>query len=62
MIIHNDSMLREAPTHVLAEEINTLADLPAGWEPDCLPYTNYTYSEMPEHIVNKTIEEHLKCN
>jgi hypothetical protein len=59
MLIHYDSMTNEEPTHIVAEEIKTVGDLPDKWELECLPYTNYRYVNMPEEIVNKTIKQFL---
>jgi hypothetical protein len=47
---------------VVAEEINDLGALPAGWEGGCIPYANFKYSNMPEALVNKTIKEYLNGN
>jgi hypothetical protein len=60
MIIHQDSLTREGLSNVVAEEIKTEGDLPAGWETGCLPYSNYTYHRMPENIVNKPIKKFLE--
>jgi hypothetical protein len=57
--IHVDNMLREPLAHIVAEEIKTLADIPAGWEADCLPYTNYRINSTPKELINKTIAEYL---
>jgi hypothetical protein len=62
MIIHEDSLRSEGLSHVVAEEINDLGALPAGWEGGCIPYTNFKYSNMPEALVNKTIKEYLNGN
>lgn len=60
MIIHNDSLLSEGISHVVAEELKTEGDLPAGWETGCLPYTNYPISHAPRELINKTIKEFLE--
>jgi hypothetical protein len=62
MTIHADSLRDEGLSHVLAEEIKTLGELPAGWVPGCLPYTNHNYVNMPEELVNLPISEYLKEN
>lgn len=59
MVIHADTMLSEAPTHIMAEQINSLGDLPEGWTPDCLPYSNYKWTNISEDLVNKSIEDLL---
>lgn len=59
MTIHEDAMRSDGLTHVLAEEMRSLNDLPAGWVPSCLPYTNYSYARIPEDLVNKSIEDLL---
>ncbi len=59
MVIHADTMLHEQPTHILAEQIHSERDLPEGWTPDCLPYSNYKWTNISEDLVNKSIEELL---
>lgn len=59
MHIHADSMRSEDPTHILAEEIHCLSNIPPGWEDSCLPYANYPYSRIPEDLLNKSIKELL---
>jgi hypothetical protein len=59
MCIHESSMRSDGLTHVFAEEFNDLGSLPAGWDPSCLPYSNYPYSRIPEDLVNKSIKELL---
>lgn len=59
MNIHESSMRSEGLTHVLAEELKDLGALPPGWDPSCLPYSNYPYSRIPEDLVNKSIKELL---
>lgn len=60
MVIHNDSLTSEGLSNVVAEEIKTEGDLPAGWETDCLPYSNHPYQRIPEDILNKTIKKFLE--
>ena len=59
MIINADSLRDEGLSHVLVENIHHLGDLPGGWEGRCLPYLNRRAVNMPEELVNKTIEEYL---
>lgn len=59
MCIHESSMRSDGVTHVLAEELKDLDSLPPGWDPSCLPYSNYPYSRIPEDLVNKSIKELL---
>jgi hypothetical protein len=60
MIIHNDSLMIEPATHVLAEGIKTLGDLPDEWNGTCLPYLNMKSSDIPMEMVNKTIKDFLE--
>jgi len=57
MIIHESSMRSEGLSHVVAEKLEDLDSLPSGWDPSCLPYSNYPYSRIPEDLVNKSIKE-----
>lgn len=59
MCIHESSMRSDGLTHVIAEELQDLDSLPPGWDPSCLPYSNYPYSRIPEDLVNKSIKELL---
>ena len=59
MCIHESSMRSDGLTHVIAEEVRDLGSLPPGWDPSCLPYSNYPYSRIPEDLVNKSIKELL---
>jgi len=60
MCIHESSMRSDGLTHVIAEELKDLDSLPPGWDPSCLPYSNYPYISIPEDLVNKSIKELLE--
>ena len=57
MRIHADSMRSEAPTHVVAEELHDLGNLPKEWDGNCLPYTNHHPATMPRELINTSIQE-----
>jgi hypothetical protein len=59
MRVHSNDMRSEAPTHIIAEEISSVRDLPDEWVPGCLPYTQHSPAKMPLELVNKTIKEYL---
>jgi len=57
--LHSDDMRSEDPTQVTAKEIKGVSDLPDGWVPSCLPYTNHSPAKIPREIINKTIKDFL---
>ena len=57
MSVHADNIFKEDPTNVDVEFIPNDGALPEGWEPECLPYSKYSWSRQPEELVNKQIKE-----
>jgi hypothetical protein len=57
MTVHGDSIFKEDPTNVAVEFIPDDGALPDGWEPECLPYSKYSWYRQPEELVNKQIKE-----
>ena len=62
MRIHEDSMRSEGLSHVVAEGINDIGELPAGWDGLCIPYTAFNHTNTPRELVNKTIKEYLQLD
>jgi len=56
---HGGEIIMDGFEHHHIDPINDEGDLPAGWAPRCLPWTKYTYLNMPEELVNKTIKDLL---
>jgi uncharacterized protein YbdZ (MbtH family) len=55
MLTHGWDIVKEGLSHQNVEPVNDEGDLPAGWEVKCLPWSKYTYVNMPEELVNKQI-------